>query len=311
MTTPVRLGLVGAGRWGRVLLENIRRHPDTSLSWVASRNAETPALAGPGITVVPDWRAFADADLDGLVVATPAPTHAAIVLAAIEAGVPVLIEKPLCTSSAEARAILAAAEARGAVVLVDHTHVFHPGFPSLAHAVRRAGGPEWIATCGGQHGRRGGDVGALWDYGPHDLALALALLGDAAELTGAERTAAAEDGALEVLRLTLTSGGATADLCFGNALAEKQRWIAVGTPHGVYLLDDLAAQPLTRHPASPAPGRPQGPGEPLEVEAGMPVERLLTEFVERIRGRRQPPGDLASAVRVVELLEEAERLLRF
>ena len=103
-----RLGLVGVGRWGRVLLGNILDHPDTELTWVASRNPATRGLVGPhagGVTIVEDWRTFPDAHRDGLVIATPSPLHAEMARAAIEAGVPVFVEKPLSLNPIEARDI--------------------------------------------------------------------------------------------------------------------------------------------------------------------------------------------------------------
>lgn len=309
-----RLGLVGVGRWGRVLLGNILDHPDTELTWVASRNPATRGLVGPhagGVTIVEDWRTFADAGLDGLVIATPSPLHAEMARAAIEAGVPVFVEKPLCLDPAEARDIAATARARGVPVLVHHTQLFHRALPALIEAVERDGGAKWIATCGGQLGRLGGDIGALWDYGPHDVALALAVGGLDATITGVASEEARDDG-LEVIRVSLTWPDAReGHLRFGNAIPHKERWIAVGTATATYLLDDLAPEPLARFEPRDHAGRPDGPGEPMPIEDGTPVQRALTSFVRLVRGDAADlGGGTALAVRVVEVLAAAESRLR-
>ncbi|MFA7249540.1 MAG: Gfo/Idh/MocA family oxidoreductase, partial [Dehalococcoidia bacterium] len=172
----LRLGLIGAGRWGRVLIATIRRLPGLDLCWLASTAPDAPSLVRPGATVAPDWRAFTGARLDGIVIATPADAHAAPLRAAIEAGVPAFVEKPLVTAVEDARALAALAAERNAVVLVDHTAIFHPAYERLRE-LGQPGRPWRVVSMGGQWGRLGGDVGALWDYGPHDLALCLDLLG--------------------------------------------------------------------------------------------------------------------------------------
>jgi len=301
------------------LLGNIVDHPQTELAWVASRNPATRALlgsVGPAVPVVEDWRTFATAGLDGLdglVVAAPSPMHGEIALAAIEAGVPVFVEKPLCLDPAEARAIEVAARERGVAVLVHHTQLFHRALPALLDAVRRDGGPRWIATSGGQFGRFGGDIGALWDYGPHDVALALAVAGLDATVTSTTSELSSGSPDLEVVRLALSwPTGAEGRLRFGNAMPQKERWIAVGTATATYLLDDLAPEPLARFAVQDHAARPEGTGEVVPIEAaevGTPVQRALTSFAGLVRGDAAEPvgGGLALATRVVEVLAAAER----
>lgn len=311
---PLRLGLIGAGRWGRVLIATIRRLPDFDLAWVASSAPDAAALVRPGATATTDWRTFAEAGLDGLVIATPPDRHAAPFLAAIEAGVPVFVEKPMVTTAAEADAVeVALARARDAIVLVDHTALFHPGVTVLREHLR-GGAPRRVVSVGGQWGRRGGDIGALWDYGPHDVALCLDLLGLDARLVRAERVRAEViDGApCEVLRLALAGrDGSTAEATFGNAMEPKRRWLGVDDGTAAYVLDALAEVPLGRAPTNStlAPGLT---GTPIAVPDTLPLDLAFARFARAIRGDRVdwPAADALLGLAVTRVLLEAEAALK-
>src|SRR5229473_890850 len=106
MATPVRLGLIGAGRWGRNYLRTIAATPGVRLARLASRNPDSVRLAPADCAVTPDWRDLLDRNaLDGVIIATPAALHAEMALAAMDAGLPVLVEKPLTMDIAQARAL--------------------------------------------------------------------------------------------------------------------------------------------------------------------------------------------------------------
>lgn len=133
MSTVLRIALVGAGLIGRQHARRIREHPGMELTYVVDPFLDpTDAAAfGPAATVTGGLER-ALAEVDGAVLATPNALHLEGVLAAIAAGVPVLVEKPLADTVAAAEQIVAAAEASGVPVLVGH-HRRHS--PLLAAAV--------------------------------------------------------------------------------------------------------------------------------------------------------------------------------
>ena len=115
MQTPIRLGIVGAGliwqRAHRPALEKLRDRFRLSAFCVTS-DARRAALAKehPGVPVFTDYRQLvAASDIDAVVVLTPIALNGPVTLAALQAGKDVCVEKPLTTSSTEARTLLAAA----------------------------------------------------------------------------------------------------------------------------------------------------------------------------------------------------------
>ena len=100
MADPLRFGLIGAGRWGQVYLNNISAEPSRfRLTHLATRYPERATLLPYPITVTPNWRDLLKADLDGVIIATPPSVHAEMLEACIAAGKAALVEKPLLPSS--------------------------------------------------------------------------------------------------------------------------------------------------------------------------------------------------------------------
>lgn len=141
---PVGVGLVGAGWIGSFHAASLaRRIPGTRLAAVAdpapgAAEGLAERLGCPrAFTAVADL--LADDDVEAVVVAAPAPTHADLVEAAARAGRPVFCEKPMAVTLADAdRAIAAAADA-GVILQVGFNRRFDTGF-AAAHAHVAAGG---------------------------------------------------------------------------------------------------------------------------------------------------------------------------
>ena len=133
---PLRLGLVGYGGFGRFLHQAWAALDGVTVTVVAD---PAPAVRPEGPALVGSWEALVGrTDVDLVVVATPPDTHAAVALAALDAGQHVLVEKPLATTRADAERIAAAAERTGLVVAVDYLQRFAPVAEALT-AWARAG----------------------------------------------------------------------------------------------------------------------------------------------------------------------------
>ncbi|MGE5505865.1 MAG: Gfo/Idh/MocA family protein [Actinomycetota bacterium] len=292
----LRLGLVGVGRWGRIYIRTLGQlAPDIHLARVASRNPETAALVPAGCVVSADWQDLVAAgDLDGIIVASPPETHVDIALAAVAAGLPVLVEKPLCLDSDEAGRLFAAAQDAGALVMVEHTHLFSPAFRRLKQLVPTLGGPRAV------EGRAGNLIGRLsapilWDWGAHDVALCLDLLGalpDRIDAALVDRPALPDGGHGETFRLTLGFGSIEATVTCGT-LAAKTRRFTVACPDGTLVYDDLAADKLTLD------------GRAVPVAGDLPLTTAVREFAAKVRSGSHDLASLQLGMRVVTVLGQA------
>jgi len=299
MSSPLTLGLIGHGVWGRNILRDLRALGHTV--WVAETDAEARRAAAPlaaGLVVDP---AELPADLAGLIVATPASTHHAVVTALLPRGVPILCEKPLTTDPAQARELVAAAENR---LFTGHIWCYHPGIEALAEIARsgelgpvlglRSTRANWASP------RR--DVDSVWNLAPHDVALAQFILGSIPP----PRHAVAEvvNGLCTGMIATLgTAPWAVFEV--SNRHADKRREVRLHCRDGVAVLPDADAGRIDIL-------RPGDGSHPIiesrPVSSASALTRELRAFCDHLQGGPPPRTDAAQGLAVVETLVALRRL---
>ena len=175
----VKIGLVGCGMWGRNLARNLAQLD--VLAAVADRTDENAAaFAAQFNNRKRDWDAIlADASIDGVVIATAAPSHDQLAIAALQAGKHVYVEKPLSLSLAGAISIAKAAQMTGRQVMVGHLIRYHAAFRELQEQISAGaiGKLRHIQANRLAMGRIRNTESVLFDLCPHDLSLILALAG--------------------------------------------------------------------------------------------------------------------------------------
>jgi myo-inositol 2-dehydrogenase/D-chiro-inositol 1-dehydrogenase len=135
---PLRIGVIGLGRIGALHVETLSELPavaelvvtdavPTVTDWIAEKY---------GIEPSPDPAALLRSGVDGVVIAASTDAHPQLILAAVEAGLPVFCEKPVARGAAEAQEVLR--HCAGATVQIGYNRRFDPGFVAARAAV--AGG---------------------------------------------------------------------------------------------------------------------------------------------------------------------------
>ncbi len=292
------------------------------LALLCSSNPESKSLVSPSCRITSDWREVAaSGEIDGVIVATPPALHARMVEEAVRSGLPVMVEKPLTIDFGEARRLEEIVGEAGVPVLVDHIHLFHPAYRALKREAADMGEVRHILSEGGNRGPFRKDASALWDYGPHDLALCLDLLGASPARIAAERVVSqsTEEGYGEVVSLALEfAGGVRAEISTGNLMDEKRRRFAVWFEKGALVFDDLAEHPLVRYETGvdfsgpgvlSGAGGLGGTGHPIPVAPTLPLTAALEAFASGIQGKGGEGFGLALGVEIVRLLGECEAQL--
>ena len=301
VSAPLRLGLIGAGRWGRNYVPTIGALDGVRLVRLADPDPACRALVDGSCRVTADWREVAEADdLDGVIVATPPALHATMTKTAVAAGRAVLVEKPLTVDAAEAAVLSRFVTHHGGYVMVEHTHLFNPAFRKLKELAGGLGPVREIHGEAGNHGPYRTDAPVLWDWGPHDVAMCLDLLGVSPEKVAAERMAARPVGTIEgeILDIRLEFPEAvTAAIRIGNIL-DKRRRFTVRFDDATLVFDDLADAKLLRRPGEPVPVAPQ---RPLSV--------AVTEFAAAIRSGARDTASLDLGVAVTQVLARCQTVL--
>ena len=297
---PLDLGLIGAGRWGRVYVRTLGNLDGVRLARVASSNSETAGLVDCPVT--PDWREVAeDSSLDGVIVATPPALHAEMTRAAVAQGLPVLVEKPLTMDEGEARALQSFVRDAGGLVIVNHVHLFHPAYGALKERLAGLGPIRSIRTASGGPGPNRDDATVLWDWGSHDVAMCLDLMGAVPENTRARRREKRQHGEAVSLRFDFP-GGVRADVEISNIMEQKTRRLFVRTDRGTLIYDGKGPSPLVL--------RRDGEDEvAIEVAATPALDCAIRAFADAVRVRSRDGASLRLGVDTVTVLARCQRHL--
>lgn len=312
MESPqLNLGLIGAGQWGRVYINAIKEMDGIRLGRLCSANPDSASLVDAGCDITTDWRAVAEAtDLDGVIIATPPHLHCEITKAAIEAGNPVLVEKPLTTDLGEAEEVLAFAEKKAAraptIVHVDHTHLYHPAYRELKRLGMGMGPIHAIRSGAGKQGPFAGETPVLWDWGAHDVAMCLDIMGATPETISCQHKERREtpNGIGETISIRLAfDGGVMADIEVSNLLERKKRFFAVHFDHETLIYDGVGTDALTleTHPDDAKCSTA------IAVDETRPLTCAINAFAEAIRNGETSLDDLRLGVNVVRTLAACEK----
>jgi predicted dehydrogenase len=161
-------------------------------------------------------------------------------------------------------------------------------------------------------------VPVLWDWGPHDVAFALDLLGlePRRVRTEAREKRRTSEGIGEILALQLLyDDGATAELEFGNLYESPVRELIVRCDACDLVLDENCPTPLVRLPRReteaclPEENAAEGKAEAIPVSSEAPLERALAAFAEKIRAGKPDIAQLVLGVAVTKVLARAEHAL--
>jgi predicted dehydrogenase len=324
--TRLRVGVIGAGAWGRNHVRTVATLAEAELAAVCDVDAgrrERLARQYPGALVSGDVTAVLER-VDAVIIAAPAAAHADLALRCIEAGKPCLVEKPFALSVADAERVARRAVERGVPVLAGHLLVFHPAVERL-RALASGGELGRILYLYGMRvnlGQVRADENALWSFGPHDVSVALYLLGEPPVQVAAQGHCYLQPGVEDVVFLTMRFGsGVLAHVHLSWLDPYKERKLTVVGAKKMVVFDDMEPREKLRifDKSVERPPEYRSYGESLTIREGdifipkipniEPLAAELAHFVRVARGAEPPRASAADGVAVVRVLDAATRSL--
>jgi len=301
----VRIGVIGVGHLGQHHARILSGMEGASLAAVADIDADraTRVAAATGATALTDWRGMIGT-VDAVTIAVPTLAHADVALECIDAGLSVLVEKPIAATLAEADRIVEAAARKGVSLGVGHTERFNP---AAAAALPLVSGPRFIEIHRlSTFPERSLDIDVVFDLMIHDLDLLLHAVGtdvSDVEVVGVNVLTSKADIANVRIRF---HSGCIANLTASRISREKVRK-ARFFQRDAYVAIDFAARQAEAYRLVRGNGRPVIQGGALDVAAEEPLFRELADFVQAVQAGRQPTvtGEdgrraLALATRIAE-----------
>jgi len=320
VSDPVRVGVIGVGSLGYHHARLLRDLPGAALAGVFDADPARLAQVEAELGV----RGFASLDellwsVDAAVVAVPTTAHAEVALAALDAGVHLLIEKPIASTLEEADAIVARAEERGLKVATGHVERFNGALRSCERYLEE---PRFIESHRlAAFGPRGTDVAVVLDLMIHDIDLVLGLMGRPAESVDAVGVGVLTPSVDIANARLVFEGGAVANITASRVSLERMRKIRIFQRSG-YISLDLAQGTGEFLRMKPGATLPEGDFTLLSLmsvverielkgDGTEPLRAELEAWVAALRGEgplvvsgRDGRDALAVALRILEKIED-------
>ncbi len=311
------VAVIGCGYWGKNLVRNFQQLDVLGLVCEATElGRHTAKSLAPGIPIVSDLASVLDSNVSGVVVATPAETHHELAKRALLAGKDVLVEKPLALTYEQGAELVHLADISGRILMVGHVLEYHPAIVAIQDLVgsEELGKILYIYSNRLSLGKIRREENILWSFAPHDVAVILRMVG-----TLPFEVLACGGNYIQpnIADVTVTN------LLFDNGVRahihvswlhpfKEQRLVVIGS-RKMATFDDVAKrlvlydQRVEWQEGQPVPVK--GAGDEVTFSDDEPLRLECKAFLEAIESRTPPLTDGRSGLRVLRVLQAAQRSL--
>ena len=309
------IAVVGCGHWGKNLVRNFAElgalvavcDPNEELAKTYAKEYSVNNLSFAAI--------ISDASIEGVVLAVPAPLHAAMAIEVMNAGKHVYVEKPLAMNRIEAEAMIEAATENDVQLMVGHLLQYHPVFMAVRGLVESGelGSLNYIYSNRLSFGKVRSEEDVIWSFAPHDISMILSLTGQEPEVVRTESSCILQPDIADT---------ATVHMAFKSALKahvsvswlhpyKEQKLVVVGE-HAMVVFDDTRPWSeklaLYRHSAKSSGGLPsleRAEVEYIEVSQSEPLRNECQHFLDVVSGNIVPLTDGDEGLSVLKVLSAA------
>lgn len=321
------LGQVGLGYWGPNLLRNFNNLPQVRVKVCCDLDQTALRRAGaqyPDMITTNDYSVLlADPDVQGVVITAPTPAHYDLAKSALLSGRHVFVEKPITLDVAQAEELSALAEARGLALMVGHLLMYHPAVTRLKEMVDQGelGDVYYLYTSRLNLGQVRRHENAMWSLAPHDISVALYLLGEQPTEVAAQGLTYLQPGIPDTVFLTLRfASGRAAHVHVSWLDPHKVRRITVVGSQKMAVFDDVdSTEKLRIYDKGVQRPAYESYGEALTLRFGdiqiprldmrEPLRLECQHFVDAILNGRAPLSDGHNGVQVLRVLAAGQRSL--
>jgi len=322
----MNVGLIGVGYWGPNLARVFSELPESSLRTICDKRRDrlkTMKVSFPNVKVTQDYRSLPDdPELEAVAIATEAQHHYQIAKECLLASKHVFVEKPLALNSHECKDLIDIAKAKKRILMVGHLLEYHPAVRKLKEIIDSGelGGIYYIYSQRVNLGEIRRYENALWSFGPHDISVILYLLGEEPESVNARGESYLQENIEDVVFLNLHFGDKKmAQVHISWLDPHKIRKTTIVGSKKMVVFDDMESSEKIRiyDKGADSPGKYASYGDSITLRIGdiiipkidmkEPLKIECQHFLECIRENKSPLSDGADGLRVVRVLEAAQK----
>ncbi|MFH1743692.1 MAG: Gfo/Idh/MocA family oxidoreductase [bacterium] len=308
MSELLRVAVIGVGALGRHHARIYAELPNTELVAVVDTDAERAAIQAEatGAKAVTDYRSILG-EVDAVSIVVPTVDHYQVARDALEAGVHVLVEKPITSALSEADDLIAIAKRNELTLQVGHVERFNPAVMALSG---RLNNPLFVESHRlGPLAERIRDVGVVLDLMIHDLDLLLSLVkSEVAEIdaVGVPVVTPHEDIANARIRFV---SGCVANVTVSRVTPERQRRIRFFQGDSYLALDYLVPRLEIYRKRTGSNGEVVIERETPDISNEEPLKTELRSFVNAVQHRTRPVVSGEDGRQALALAEKIVRMI--
>jgi predicted dehydrogenase len=325
----VTIAQIGAGNWGRALLRSFSSVEGVRVRSVCDIKAEMLQKVSsehPQVRVTTDYEEILrDDEIEAAVIATPSPEHGRFAVMALDAGKHVFVEKPMAMTVSNAQEIVELATRRLKTVMVGHLLCYHPAYQKVLEIIRSGelGEVYYMYSTRVNLGIYRETENALFSLAPHDISIAFLYLGDKALAISARGNSYLKPGVEDVVFVDIEfENNRMAHLHVSWLDPHKIRKVTVVGSKKMAVVDDMEPSEKVKiyDKGFMTPKEYASYGEALAIRGGSvvspyikmvePLKLECQHFVDCIRSGKAPLTDAKDGLRVVQILEAAQRSLK-
>jgi predicted dehydrogenase len=328
--SSMKIAVIGCGYWGPNLVRNfIQSHKVQELICCDTdpkRLARMKSLY-PSVTVVTDYKELLEIpDLDGVAIATPVKSHYPIAKDFLTRERHVFVEKPFTHSFETSLELVKLAEEKNCVLMVGHTFEYSAAVNKIKEIVENGelGKILYISCIRVNLGLFQRDINVIWDLAPHDISIILYILGETPISVNSQGKAHFMPDIEDVATTTLNFKNGVIAFIHNSWLDPNKirKTTIVGTKK-MLVFDDIESQEKIKIYDKGVEVPPYydtfadfhlayryGDIYSPRIEEYEPLRKLCDHFIECVHDRRPPHSDGYSGLRVVSILEAANKSLR-
>lgn len=312
------IGHIGLGYWGKNILRNLYEKGflhtacDSDPKIVEERKKEFPKAN----YTVSYQEILHHPEIKAVTIAAPAVTHFQIAREALLAGKDVFVEKPLALTVKEGQELVDIAARENKILMVGHILQYHSAVIKLKEIISagQLGKVQYIYSNRLNIGKLRTEENILWSFAPHDISVILMLLGEEPVKVKAMGGAYLNQGVFDTTMTTLEFKNGVKGHIFVSWLHpyKEQKLIVVGAA-GMAVFDDMTKEKLFMYPhkiewkEGKIPVAQKADYQVIPVDAAEPLKVELEQFLDSVRQRKYPVTDGAEGLRVLRVLEAAEK----
>ncbi|MFC1869111.1 Gfo/Idh/MocA family oxidoreductase [Thermodesulfobacteriota bacterium] len=321
MKEQPNIAIIGSGYWGKNLVRNYNQLG--ALKLICDKNETLLTRFREQYPEVETCLALNDVlardDINGVVISTPAETHYTLAREALLAGKHTLVEKPLVLDEQEGEELIALAKENKCVLMVGHLLQYHPVFVRLKELAKSGelGRINYIYSNRLNLGKIRREENILWSFAPHDISMILTLAGEEPETVSATGGNYLHRKIADVTTTHMEFPSGLRAHIFVSWLHpfKEQKLVVVGDKK-MAVFDDtqpwedkllLYPHQINWQDNTPVPIK--GEPERLDVPESEPLRDECRHFLDCISNNKQPITDGREGLRVLKILNIAQRSL--